>query len=54
MVFLGYTIILVMDKVLFDTNNMFANDKNGDPAKVKLETNLKAQIEMSEGVPNDE
>ena len=53
MVFFGYTIILVMDKVLFDTNNMFANDKDGDPAKVKLEKNLKAQMEKSQGAPDD-
>ena len=44
MVFVGYTIILVMDKVLFDTQSLFKNNEAQDPAKVKLETNLRASV----------
>ena len=52
MVFFGYTLILLMDKVLFDTHALFENDKNGDPATVKLETNLRASIEKSQTAPD--
>ena len=41
-----------MDKVLFDTHALFENDKNGDPATVKLETNLRASIEKSQTAPD--
>ena len=51
MVFFGYTLILVMDKVLFDTHALFENDKHGDPATVKLETNLRASVEKSQTAP---
>ena len=36
MVFLGYTIILIMDKVLFDSKSLFENEDGEDPAKAKL------------------
>ena len=42
MVFLGYTIILIMDKVLFDSKSLFENEDGEDPAKVKLEKNLRS------------
>lgn len=47
LIFLGYTIILVIDKVLFDTSALFeGNDEHGhnDPAQIKLETNLRASM----------
>lgn len=48
LIFLGYTIILVIDKVLFDTHALFDHDHedgaNADPADVKLELNMKASM----------
>lgn len=41
MVFLGYTIILIMDKVLFDSKALFENSDGEDPAKAKLERNIR-------------
>ena len=43
MVFFGYTIILIMDKVLFDSKSLFENEdgEGEDPAKAKLEKNLR-------------
>jgi hypothetical protein len=38
----GYTIILVIDKVLFDTSALFK--ENDDPAKIKLEADLRRSI----------
>jgi len=43
----GYTIILVLDKVLFDTHALFSHDENHhengaiDPAEKKLKENLR-------------
>ena len=40
LVFFGYTIILIIDKVLFDTHALFVNDEHGhhhDPAAGKME-----------------
>ena len=40
LIFLGYTIILIIDKVLFDTHALFADDEHGhhhDPAEAKME-----------------
>ena len=41
MVFFGYTIILIMDKVLFDSKALFENSDGEDPAKAKLEKNIR-------------
>ena len=41
MVFFGYTIILIMDKVLFDSKALFENNDGEDPAKAKLERNIR-------------
>ena len=46
LIFLGYTIILIIDKVLFDTHALFA-DEHGhhhDPAEAKMEHNVKASF----------
>ena len=42
----GYTLILVVDKVLFDTHGMFDGDGPGhaDPAQAKLEKNLESSM----------
>ena len=40
LIFVGYTIILIIDKVLFDTHALFADDEHGhhhDPAEAKME-----------------
>lgn len=54
LIFLGYTIILIIDKVLFDTHALFAHDEHegghehtADPATAKLENNLKASMARS-------
>lgn len=56
LIFCGYTIILIIDKVLFDTHALFENDHEGDghghghaadPASAKLEKNLKASMAAS-------
>lgn len=54
LIFTGYTIILIIDKVLFDTHALFAHDDHegghahdADPASAKLETNLKASMARS-------
>lgn len=48
LIFGGYTFILIIDKVLFDTHALFDHDHEGaehsDPAEMKLETNLKASM----------
>lgn len=49
LIFVGYVIILIIDKVLFDTHALFDDDHgdghgHADPAEVKLETNLKASM----------
>ena len=51
LIFAGYTIILIIDKVLFDTHALFDHDHeegedhgNHDPANVKLEVNIKASM----------
>lgn len=54
LIFTGYTIILIIDKVLFDTHALFAHDDHegghehaADPASAKLENNLKASMARS-------
>ena len=53
LIFVGYTIILVIDKVLFDTHALFEHDHGGedhthvDPATSKLEKNLRASMAAS-------
>jgi zinc transporter ZupT len=53
LIFCGYTFILVIDKVLFDTHALFEHDhgdghhESHDPAAVKLEINLKASMAKS-------
>jgi len=50
LIFVGYTIILIIDKVLFDTHALFAHDEEGhhhDPADHKYETNVKASMSKS-------
>lgn len=52
LVFCGYTFILIIDKVLFDTHALFDHDHadgehddaTHDPAEIKLESNLKASM----------
>ena len=49
LIFVGYSIILIIDKVLFDTHALFDHDHdedghNHDPAEIKLESNLKASM----------
>ena len=47
LVFTGYTIILIIDKVLFDTHALFANDEHGhqhDPAAGKMEKNVRSSM----------
>ncbi len=46
LIFCGYTIILIIDKVLFDTHALFEHDEHGhaDPAEKKLEGNVKASM----------
>jgi len=50
LVFAGYTIILIIDKVLFDTHALFDHDHEDenehaeDPASKKLEMALKASM----------
>ena len=54
LIFCGYTLILVIDKVLFDTHALFDHDHDesghdhNDPAELKLEVNLKASIAKAE------
>ena len=48
LIFCGYTFILIIDKVLFDTHALFDHDHedgdHADPATIKLETNLRASM----------
>ena len=48
LIFCGYTFILIIDKVLFDTHALFEHDHedgdHADPAEIKLSSNLKASI----------
>ena len=60
LIFVGYTIILIIDKVLFDTHALFAHDEDGhhiDPAEHKYEQNVRASMSKSarsaEMSPND-
>lgn len=42
LMFCGYTLILVIDKVLFDTHALFDHDENGhDPAEDRLHQSIK-------------
>ena len=52
--FLGYTLILVLDKVLFDSHALFEADHNGrDPAVAKLSQKIAEQAEKSHSLgPN--
>jgi len=50
-IFLGYTLILIIDKVLFDTHALFEDEDghghghdHNDPAELKLEVNIKASM----------
>ena len=59
LVFLGYTIILIVDKVLFDTHALWedaavghAHDDHHDPADKRLEKNLKASMSKSQQLAN--
>jgi len=57
MIFCGYTLILIIDKVLFDTHALFedghdhdghgGHDDHNDPAEIKLEVNMKASMAKS-------
>ena len=46
--FIGYTLILILDKVLFDTHSLFDDHGHGhahnDPAAANLEHNLRASM----------
>ena len=44
--FIGYTLILVLDKVLFDTHALFDDhgDGHADPAVKKFEQNVRASM----------
>jgi len=48
LIFLGYTFILVIDKVLFDTHALFDHDHEhgdtADPAEIKLSSDLRASM----------
>jgi len=39
--FLGYTLILVIDKVMFDTHALFDHDDEHDPVQRKLSSELR-------------
>ena len=50
LIFCGYTFILIIDKVLFDTHALFEHDEHGhhhDPAEVKMEVNVKRSMARS-------
>jgi zinc transporter ZupT len=59
LIFAGYTLILIIDKVLFDTHALFDHDHDGeghdhnDPAELKLEVNMKASIAKAERSRSD-
>ena len=49
LMFCGYTLILMIDKVLFDTHSLFEDHEHGnseglDPAELKLQQDVKASI----------
>ena len=46
LIFIGYTFILIIDKVLFDSRALFNNDEveGDDPAEKKFESNVKASM----------
>ena len=49
LIFAGYTFILIIDKVLFDTHALFDHDHedgdhSNDPATMKLEVNMRASM----------
>lgn len=58
LIFCGYTFILIIDKVLFDTHALFDHDDEGhghghaDPAENKLELNLKASMAKGAALAN--
>lgn len=53
MIFTGYTIILIIDKVLFDTHALFDHDHDeeghdhNDPAEIRFEVSVKASMAKS-------
>jgi zinc transporter ZupT len=52
MIFCGYTFILIIDKVLFDTHALFEHDHDGehdhnDPAEQQFEVSVKASMAKS-------
>lgn len=48
LIFIGYTFILIIDKVLFDTHALFEHDHESgdqvDPAEIRLSSNLRASM----------
>lgn len=46
LLFVGYTLILIIDKVMFDTHALFDDDHDhhGDPAEIKLAQNVRASM----------
>lgn len=53
LIFVGYTFILIIDKVLFDTHALFDHDheeghSHADPAEAKFEVNMKASMVKSQ------
>jgi|Transcript_1725 zinc transporter ZupT len=59
LIFVGYTIILMIDKVLFDTHALFDHEDghghghdHADPAEAKLEKNLRASMVKSQALAN--
>ena len=54
--FAGYSIILIFDKVAFDSHAMFEEDGHGhahDPANTKLERNMRRSLEDANNLPED-
>ena len=54
--FLGYTMILTLDKVLFDTHALFDDHGPGqahDPADAKLELNVRQSLTKMKSLPED-
>ena len=51
----GYTLILVLDKVLFDTHSLFDDHghEHPDPAEIKFQKNLKESLTIARNLPAD-
>ena len=54
LIFVGYTIILIFDKVLFETHSLFADEHGNhqDPAEAKMEQNVKSSMVKTEAMVN--